>query len=209
MFKRILAGGWALLILLAFLVVEFPNAAWNQAVSTVAWVFSIVLLAATLAFLILVAARLLWRFQAKVRPRCEAPFRQGANFIRQKPRWQAICICLAALIVFISVLLGAIEHSFKSSPIYKAAVTRAEASPAVLLMLGQPVTEGWFTSGQITESSDGSGRAALSVPLKGPKGSGNLRVEARRAEEKWQVVTLQFTPSAGNSRVDLLQERAY
>lgn len=108
---------------------------------------------------------------------------------------------------FVALLLMYIEHEIRSSAVYQTSVATAQASPEVLGMLGRPVKAGWFVSGQITESTDGGGHAKLRIPLKGPKGSGTLSVEAGRQAGNWQFAILRLAPVGRNSTVDLLNEQ--
>jgi hypothetical protein len=66
--KRFLLAGWVLLFSSAFLVIEFPNAAWNRALSQVLWLLSIGVIFATVGLWVLVAMRLLSRMVRRSRP---------------------------------------------------------------------------------------------------------------------------------------------
>lgn len=205
MFKWILLAGWALLLIGAFLIIEFPNAAWNQFASVVVWIFSIGLIIATGVSVVVAAIRLISRL---IRPSAQQPAKEvQAPFTkpgRLRPRWLAIAlITTAGVAAFVSVLLVVIEREIKSSPVCQASIERAQESPEVSAAIGRPVRVGWFVSGQLTESTNGGGHATLTIPLNGPRGNGVLRVEAQRQSGSWQFLTLEFAAAAGNSKINL------
>lgn len=201
--------GFVLLIVGAFLVIEFPKAGWNRYVTEIVWALSIALGSATLGFCLFLIIRLVSRL-ARQGP-LQGTSHQGcptSNSQSKRSRgWIIGFVALFAAVVFIAALLGLIERQIKSSPVYEASVEQARGSGKVLETLGQPVVEGWFVSGELTESSDGGGHATLTIPLKGPKGKGTLRVAAGRRAGHWQLSTLQFVSAAYDSTTDLLVGR--
>ena len=112
-----------------------------------------------------------------------------------------------AMAAFVASLLLSIEHTFKSSTVYRISVETARASPEVLGMLGNPVDVRWFVSGELSESYNGAGSATLTIPLRGPRGGGRLYVQAGRQAGTWRFSVLQFQPDGHDSKVDLLDER--
>jgi MFS family permease len=206
---RTLLIGFVLLILGAFLVIEFPKAGWNRYVTEIVWVLSIALAFATLGFCVFLMIRLVSRLVRQVPPRGTSHEESPTSHSQSKRSRGPIIgfVALFAAVVFIAALLGLIERQIKSSPVYEASVAQARGSAKVLETLGQPVVVGWFVLGELTESSDGSGHATLTIPLKGPKGKGTLRVAAGRRAGDWQLSTLQFVSAAYDSTTDLLVER--
>jgi hypothetical protein len=208
MFKRILVIGWVLLFLGASLVLLFPNASWGRAASWMLWVISIALALSTLGFFVFLAIR--FGFRLSKRPVC-LPVNEAQPLKTNSGSSWPRTLRLSLLVLFggaafVASLLAFIEWRVKSSPVYQTSVADAHASPAVLKILGQPINEGWFVSGQVTEFSDGGGRATLAIPLDGPKGNGTLRVEATRQAGNWRFSILQFA-SPRNSTVDILHEQ--
>jgi hypothetical protein len=205
MFKRILIGGWTLLLINAFLVVMFPNAVWNRAASWTLWVFSVALFVSTFAFCVVVTIRLVSRVMRRyTRSRvCEIP-RVEASSDKQQPRRLALILMVVLGIgVFVAGLLVFIEHGIKTSSVYQTSVAKARISSEVIKILGQPVHEGWFCSGELTQSSNGSGHARLNIPLSGPNGKGTLEVEASRLGGNWRFSTLQFSAAGHAPTVEL------
>ncbi|MDX1390538.1 MAG: cytochrome c oxidase assembly factor Coa1 family protein [Acidobacteriota bacterium] len=87
---------------------------------------------------------------------------------------------------------------------YKDAVAMATADPRVVAELGEPIETGWSTQSQVQIHND-SGRASLSIPLEGPKGSGTLRVKASRADGVWNFDRLTVRIDGIDEAIDLLE----
>jgi hypothetical protein len=205
MLKRILLAGWVLALLGAFLVVMFPNAGWNHTASQVLWTFSIALVVATFGFCALIAIRLVSRLLRPLRPsHAETP--RPATYSGRPWRRKLVLGLLAilAMAVFLVSLLVFIEYEIKSSQVYQRSVAEARTSSEVIEIIGQPINVGWFSSGEITQSSNGTGQARLTIPLSGSKGNGVLKVEAGRVAGRWRFSILQFISSGRAPTVDLL-----
>jgi MFS family permease len=204
MFKRILLAGWLLLLLDGFLVVMFPNTPWNRAASWVLWVLSIALFFSTVAFCVVVAARLASRIGKRITQSPLGDVQQStACSEKRKNRLVLGLLAVLGIGVFVVVLLAFIEHQIRTSPVYQASVAKARTSSQVVKVLGEPIKEGWFSSGELTQSTDGSGSATLMIPLSGPKGKGVLKVEAARLAGSWRFSTLQFSAAQQALTVDL------
>jgi NADH:ubiquinone oxidoreductase subunit 5 (subunit L)/multisubunit Na+/H+ antiporter MnhA subunit len=206
---RTVLAGWIVLFISGFLIVEFPNAIWNHALSSFTWYFGISLTLASLAFCAFVAFRLAVRIFG-------GPTRSPASNTARSPLPSPISwsrrlaigsLAVLAMAIFVGLLLVVVERHIRSSVPYQISVARALDSPRVLSIVGHPVSVGWFVTGQIVEVVDGRGRANLAIPLRGPNGSGTLRVDAVRQTGNWQISVLQFIPRGGNSLVDLSQRR--
>ena len=94
--------------------------------------------------------------------------------------------------------------AMKSSDVYKEALARAKASPAVAEALGTPIKAGYFISGNIKVSGP-SGDADLSIPISGPRGKGTIYVEARKSAGEWSFSLLEVKIAGTQERIDLLQ----
>src|SRR5687767_7950250 len=94
------------------------------------------------------------------------------------------CGCLGALIV------GATWFSVQSTGVYGDALAAARQSPEVREALGDDVDTGLGFKGSINTGGNG-GSASFRVPLKGSKGQGTLRADARKEGEQWRFRVLQ------------------
>lgn len=122
------------------------------------------------------------------------------TWLQRNTKWivlGAVLLALAMLAAFITGILFFVAGLMRSSDVYKEALARAQAHPAVIERLGQPIEPGFFTSGTINVEND-RGDADLSIPIHGPKGEATIRVVARKDGGPWQYESMQ----AGD--VDLL-----
>jgi hypothetical protein len=206
MLKRTLLVGWALLILGGTLILQFPNARWIHVVSEIVWVLSIGIFIATVVFVAVTAARLITKIlgPSKKSPTALARNAQPAPKSRRNRRLWLGLGTVIAMAAFVAALLAFIENEFRSSEVYQMSLVRAQQSAEVTRIVGVPGRPGWFVTGEISESTDGDGRATLGIPLNGPRGSGTLRVRARRKGGNWRLYVLQFAPKDRSSTIDLM-----
>jgi hypothetical protein len=106
-------------------------------------------------------------------------------------------------VVFVGSVLLIVFSAVKSTDVYKDALARAKAHPAVIEALGSPVTEGFLVSGN-TNVNGASGEAKLSIPIAGPKGKGTIYVAARKSLGRWNYSGLVFEIEKKHQRIDLL-----
>ena len=112
--------------------------------------------------------------------------------------FSVICVFLAA--VFLSV--AAIFGMAKSTVPYQEALAKAVANPQVQAALGTPVTAGFLVSGNIS-TAGASGSASMEIPISGPKGKGNIHVEAKKSAGVWTYSSLEVTIPGQPERVQL------
>lgn len=113
---------------------------------------------------------------------------------------------LALFAAFLLAIFGGVLGMMKSSDAFKVAMQRAQASPAAQAALGSPIRDGWLVTGNIRVDG-ATGEANLAIPVSGPKGEGDLYLEATKSAGEWTFQTLALKPDAG-PRIDLLQEPA-
>jgi hypothetical protein len=106
------------------------------------------------------------------------------------------CGCLGAII------FGVTFQAIKGSSIYTEAIATASQSPEVREALGEPVTSDGLPQGSVQTSND-TGTARLSIPLRGPKGEGTLVVDAYKRAGAWQYNRLEVDVP-GRGPIDLL-----
>jgi len=128
------------------------------------------------------------------------------NWWSRNWKWFVPAGCLSLIVLFAafvgSILLVA-TTAMKSSDVYKDAVAKAQANPAVVEALGTPITTGFFTSGSINTSSN-TGDATFSIPLSGPKGKATIQVEARKSAGEWTYSKLLVEVENPQKQIDLL-----
>ena len=90
----------------------------------------------------------------------------------------------------------------KSSEPYKEAMVKAMAHPQVRAELGVPVADGFFVSGNISTAGT-SGQASLDIPISGPKGKGDIYVEAKKSGGTWTYTTLEVAIEGKPDRIEL------
>ena len=120
-------------------------------------------------------------------------------------RWAVPLLCLVSLLLllgFVAAISSVVMGSMRSSGAYQDAMARAQAHPDVTASLGEPLEAGWFVEGSIS-SNGPAGDAELQVPLSGPKGTGDLFVEARKRAGAWEFDTLVVQVDGDGRRIDL------
>ena len=109
---------------------------------------------------------------------------------------------LVAGIAFAAFIVFVVFAAIRSAEPYRDGVARAQADPRVIEALGAPVEPGWFVSGSInTHNRDGD--CDISVPLKGAKQAGSLRVIGTKDDGRWTYTRMTVTPETGPP-IDLL-----
>ncbi|HXU32753.1 MAG TPA: cytochrome c oxidase assembly factor Coa1 family protein [Thermoanaerobaculia bacterium] len=131
---------------------------------------------------------------------------ENKNWWGRNWKWFVPTGCMT-LILLVGGCVGSIfmvaTTAMKSSDVYKDALVKASADPAVVEALGTPLTTGFFTSGSINTSGP-SGDAAFSIPLSGPKGKGTIQLEAKKSGGEWTYSTLVVEVKNPPQRIDLL-----
>ena len=116
------------------------------------------------------------------------------------------CLTMIALFAaFIALIAMIVFSAMKSSDVYKDALAKAKAEPAVIEALGSPIKDGMFVSGN-TNVNGGSGEANLAIPISGPKGKGTLYVVATKSVGIWNYSSLVVEVTQTKQRIDLLHE---
>ena len=131
------------------------------------------------------------------------------SWFKRNWKWfiPACCLFIFLLIVGgIGGILAIVEGSIKQSGAYTQALAQAQANPQVTGLIGQPVTPGFFVSGNINVNGD-SGDATISIPVSGPKGKGTVYAEAKKIAGQWQFSNLVFGIDGQTDRIDLLQSQ--
>jgi uncharacterized integral membrane protein len=136
-----------------------------------------------------------------------APQTKG-NWWARNWKWFVPAGCLTVFVLFVAFIasiLLLVFSAMKSSDVYKDALAKAQAEPAVIEALGTPIRDGMFASGS-THVDGASGDANLAIPVSGPKGKGTLYVVASKSAGHWNYSILALEVSATKERIDLLHD---
>ena len=134
----------------------------------------------------------------------QPPAQQQKGCLGRNWKWMLPVGCLGLILGFVALVGGIFfvaMSAMKSSDVYQGALRAAQAHPAAVQRLGEPIKDGWFVSGNINYTN-GSGNANFDIPVSGPKGSGTLRVSAVKPSGAWMYQRLDLV--AGGQTVSLL-----
>jgi len=137
------------------------------------------------------------------------PLQPRGNWWTRNWKWFVPTGCFTILILFaafITLIVMIVFSAMKSSDVYKDALKRAKAEPAVIEALGSPIKDGMFVSGS-TKVNGASGEANLAIPIYGPKGEGTLYVVAEKSVGAWNYSNLVVEVKKTKNRIDLLHEQ--
>jgi hypothetical protein len=111
------------------------------------------------------------------------------------------------LLIFAGSIVVIVFNAMKSTDVYKEALARAKADPAVIEALGSPIKDGFLVSGN-SNVNGASGESNLAIPISGPKGKGTIYVSATKSLGRWIYSGLVVEVSGTHDRIDLLQTAA-
>ncbi len=118
------------------------------------------------------------------------------------------CFTVALLfLVFVGSIVLIVFSAMKSTDVYKEALARTKADPAVTEALGSPIKDGFLVSGN-TNVNGASGESNLAIPISGPKGKGTIYVSATKSLGRWIYSGLVVEVNGTHERIDLLQTAA-
>ena len=110
--------------------------------------------------------------------------------------------CGALFTVFVGSILVIVFSAMRSTAVYKEALARANADPAVIEALGSPIKEGFLMSGN-TNVNGASGESNLAIPISGPKAKGAIYVSANKLLAQWNYSGLVVEVRQTHQRIDL------
>lgn len=131
-----------------------------------------------------------------------------SNWAERNWRWLIAVGCLtviASVAAFVFGVMTLVFRLMESSDVYRQALARARQDPALVAALGVPIEDGYFKSGNLNETTDGSGAATMTIPLSGPNGKATLRLDARESHGAWHFSRLGAEVEATHQQIDLLR----
>jgi formylmethanofuran dehydrogenase subunit D len=132
-----------------------------------------------------------------------------ANWWTRNWKWFVPTGCLTIVLffaAFVGLIVVVVFSAMKFSDVYKGALARAKAEPAVVEALGSPIKDRMFVSGS-TNVNGASGHADLAIPIYGPKGEAILYVVAEKSLGAWNYSNLVVEIKKTKERIDLLHEQ--
>ena len=132
---------------------------------------------------------------------------QDKNWWGRNWKWVVPVGCLVPLTLFVGFIVLIVCLVFgmmKSSDVYKEALAKAKANPAVQKTIGTPIEEGMFVTGNINISGP-SGQADLAIPISGPDGEATIYVVAAKLAGQWTFSTLVVEIKDTKQRINLLE----
>lgn len=116
------------------------------------------------------------------------------------------CAMAVAAVMLLGSAVALLVMSFmKGADACQMSLKAAQESEVMRMELGEPITMGWFVSGNISMSG-GDGSAEVHVPVSGPKGSASIHtVAAKQNSGPWTFTKMQATIEASGKQVDLLK----
>jgi hypothetical protein len=137
------------------------------------------------------------------------PAKPNRNWWTRNWKWFVPTGCLTIFVLFVAfiVSIGLIVFgALKSTDLYKEAVAKAKANPAVVEALGSPIEEGLFVSGS-SNVNGATGESNLSIPISGPKGKGTIYLSAKKSLGRWNYDDLVVEIKNTGERIDLLEKK--
>jgi len=98
------------------------------------------------------------------------------NWWKRNWKWFVPLGCFTVMLLFLAFIgsiLVIVFSAIKSTDVYKEALARAKADPAVIEALGSPIKDGFLVSGN-TNVNGPSGESNLAIPSPGPRQKGQF-----------------------------------
>src|ERR1700676_3344233 len=136
------------------------------------------------------------------------PFQAKGTWWTRNWKWFVPTGCLSLLALFalfVCSIVLIVFGAMKSTDVYKDALAKAKANPAVIEALGSPIKEGMFVSGS-TNMNGPSGESDLAIPISGPKGKGTIYLKAQKSLGRWNYSDLVVEIQETKQRIDLLKK---
>jgi hypothetical protein len=129
------------------------------------------------------------------------------EFRQAQRRWAiaGAVVWVGFALIFTTMFFG-ISSMMKNSDAYRAGVTALNESAAVERAIGHPIETGWPTGNMRISGPDG--RADLSFSAKGPRGEGEVFVDARRRLGEWRIEAGRLDVEGTNERIEFDSDAA-
>jgi hypothetical protein len=138
------------------------------------------------------------------------PAASRPNWWKRNWKWFVPLGCFTMALLFLALvgsILVIVFSAMKSTDVYREALARAKADPAVIEALGSPIKDGFLVSGN-TNVNGASGESNLAIPISGPKGKGTIYLSANKSLGHWNYSGLVVEVGQTHERIDLIQKSA-
>ena len=116
--------------------------------------------------------------------------------------------CLTLIVLFIfgigATIFGVSKLLTNSNP-YKYAIEQAATDARVIEILGEPVETTGLMQGNISTTNN-SGKANFTIPLKGPNGKGSVTTKGTKEDGIWTYEELYVLIKETNEKINLLDK---
>lgn len=119
--------------------------------------------------------------------------------------WWIPAGCLLVVLLMIAAamaLVWMIGAAIGSAEAYQEPLRRAQVSTEVRALLGEPIEAGWLPQGQVSVNGN-DGKAQLSIPISGPRGSAVIEVQADKQGGEWRYQRIEVMPAEDGTPIDL------
>ncbi len=114
--------------------------------------------------------------------------------------------CLTIIVLFFvflgSLIFGVSELMTESDP-YKEALSKVRQDEYVLEILGEPIETNGIMQGELSFKNN-TGKADISIPIKGPDGKAKVYVIGTKQNEQWIYSEMYVIISETDEQIDLL-----
>ncbi len=114
--------------------------------------------------------------------------------------------CLTIIVLFFvflgSLIFGVSELMTESDP-YKEALLKVRQDEYVLEILGEPIETNGIMQGELSFKNN-TGKADISIPIKGPDGKAKVYVIGTKQNEQWVYSEMYVIISETDEQIDLL-----
>lgn len=123
----------------------------------------------------------------------QAPQQPRKGWWGRNWKWFVPAGCLGVVLLlagFVAAIVFVVFSAIKSNEVYRNAVEQARANQTVVQEMGEPIEEGWYVKGSVSESG-GAGSASLEIPISGPRRAGMIYADAIRDAGEWKYTRLE------------------
>ncbi|MBQ0734012.1 cytochrome c oxidase assembly factor Coa1 family protein [Aquimarina celericrescens] len=114
--------------------------------------------------------------------------------------------CLTIIVLFFvflgSVIFGVSELMTGSDP-YKEALAKVKQDEYVIEILGEPIETDGIMQGELSFKNS-TGKADISIPIKGPEGKAKVYVVGTKQNDRWEYTEMYVIIAKTDEQIDLL-----